>query len=118
MLNPQRSEVWLVDLNPTRGQEMQKVRPVVVMSSGLFKSVALRIVIPITSWQDKFTVRPFMVEIPRTTQNGFDRTSAGNVLQVRSLSTERFIRRIGVIESGVMKELLAGLAICLEYEIQ
>jgi mRNA-degrading endonuclease toxin of MazEF toxin-antitoxin module len=56
MLNPQRSEIWLVDLNPTRGQEMQKVRPVVVMSSGLFKSVALRIVIPqfySTNWSHR-----------------------------------------------------------------
>ena len=31
MSNPNRGEIWLVDLNPTRGQELQKIRPVVVI---------------------------------------------------------------------------------------
>ena len=33
MINPKRSEIWLVDLEPTQGQEIQKTRPVVVISS-------------------------------------------------------------------------------------
>jgi mRNA interferase MazF len=35
MINAKRSEVWLVDLNPTRGQEIQKTRPVIIISSDL-----------------------------------------------------------------------------------
>ena len=31
--NPKRGEVWLVDLDPTRGQEIKKKRPVVVLSA-------------------------------------------------------------------------------------
>ena len=116
MALPKRGDIWLVDLNPTRGQEIQKTRPVVVISSNLFQPVALKIVIPITSWQDKFIDRPFMVKIPATTQNGLDRTSAGNVLQVRSLSTERFIRYLGMVQSEQLQEILAGLVVCVEYE--
>ncbi len=89
MTNPKRGEIWLVDLNPTRGQEIQKTRPVVIISSDLFSPIPLRIIIPITSWQEKFGDRPFMVRISASSENGLDRDSAGNVLQVRSLSTVR-----------------------------
>ncbi len=116
MSTPQRGEIWLVNLNPTKGQEIQKTRPVVVIRSDIYQPIALRIVIPITTWQEKFVARPFMVKIPPTSENGLDRDSAGNVLQVRSVSTERFVRQIGRIENEPLKELLAGLVICVEYE--
>jgi mRNA interferase MazF len=116
MSNPKRGEIWLVELNPTRGQEIQKTRPVVVISSDSFNSIPLRIIIPITSWQDKFSNRPFMVQINANSENGLDRDSAGNVLQVRSLSTERFVRSLGQISANIIKELLSGLIICVDYE--
>ncbi len=115
MVNPQRGEVWLVDLSPTIGQEMQKTRPVAVISTNLIGSIALRIIVPITSWQEKFAYRFFMVKISPTSGNGLSQESAGNVLQVRSLSNQRFIRRLGVLEEDSLQELLAGLAIITEY---
>lgn len=116
MSTPSRSEIWLVNLNPTQGQEMQKTRPVVVISSDVYQPIALRIIVPITTWQEKFATRPFMVSIPATPKNGLARDSAGNVLQVRSVSTERFVSRIGKLEDDQLKELLAGLVICIEYD--
>jgi mRNA interferase MazF len=113
---PKRGEIWLVDLNPTKGQEIQKTRPAVVISSNTYQAIALRIIIPIATWQEKFITRPFMVKIPATPENGLDRDSAGNVLQIRGVSTERFVNCIGRIESNQLKELLAGLVICIEYD--
>ena len=112
---PKRGEIWLVDLNPTRGQEIQKTRPAVIISANFLSQIGLRIAVPITSWQPKFANRPFMVKIIARSQTGLDRDSAGNVLQVRSLSTSRFIKRLGVAEPEVLNELLAGLAICTDY---
>ena len=34
---------------------MQKIRPVVVISSDLLQPISLRIIVPITTWQEKFT---------------------------------------------------------------
>lgn len=116
MTKPRRGEIWLVDLNPTRGQEIQKTRPVVILSANIFNPIPLRIIIPITSWQDKFSERPFMVRINANIENGLDRDSAGNVLQVRSLSTERFIRKLGQVSDETLQELLSGLVICVDYE--
>jgi mRNA interferase MazF len=115
-VHPSRGEIWLVDLNPTRGQEIQKTRPAIVISTDLFQSIAMRIVIPVASWQEKFLDRPFMVRLLATPQTGLDQDSAGNVLQVRSLSTERFVRRLGRVDSEQLQEILAGLVICVEYE--
>ena len=59
--NPKRGEVWLVQLDPTRGQEIQKTRPAVVISSEMFSSIPMRIIIPVATWQPKFENRPFMI---------------------------------------------------------
>jgi mRNA interferase MazF len=116
MINPQRGEIWLVDLNPTRGQEIQKTRPVVIISAKIFNSIAMRIVIPVATWQEKFAERPFMVPIAASPERGLDRDSAGNVLQVRSISTERFVRQLGRINDETLQELLASLIVCIDYD--
>lgn len=46
MTNPKRGEVWLVQLDPTRGQEIQKTRPAVVISTDILGAIPMRI----TSW--------------------------------------------------------------------
>ena len=115
MTNPRRGEIWLVQLDPTRGQEIQKTRPAVVISSEMFSAIPMRIIIPVATWQSKFQNRPFMVPINRTDENRLDSDSAGNVLQVRSVTTERFVRCLGKVSEEVMQELLAGLIICIDY---
>ena len=116
-INPKRGEIWQVNLEPTIGQEIRKKRPVVVISSDLYSPIALRTVIPLTTWQHKFVNRPFMVKIVQDKINGLNQDSAGNVLQIRSLSTQRFIDKIGVVSNQVMGELLAGLIISIDYSI-
>jgi mRNA interferase MazF len=118
-INPKRGEIWQVNLEPTIGQEIRKKRPVVVISSDLYSPIALRIVIPLTTWQNKFVNvnRPFMVKIVQDKINGLNQDSAGNVLQIPSLSTQRFIDKIGVVSNQVMGELLAGLIISIDYSI-
>ena len=114
-INLKRGEIWQVNLNPTRGGEIKKIRPVVVISSDLFTLHDVRISIPITEWQPKYSQHPFMIKIPKTSSNGLDKDSFGNVLQVRSLAVERFIRKRGEIEERILKELLAGLIITVDY---
>lgn len=116
IINPKRGEIWLVQLDPTRGQEIQKTRPAVVISSDLFEPIPIRIVIPVTRWQPKFSDRPFMVSIQRTDENGLEQDSTGNVLQVFSISVERFVRRLGQVSTTVFSELIAGLIICIDYK--
>ncbi|MGD1701540.1 hypothetical protein [Dapis sp. BLCC M229] len=36
-----------------------------MISSNIFSSVSVRIIIPIAKWQPKFQNRPFMISIPK-----------------------------------------------------
>jgi mRNA interferase MazF len=57
-----------------------------------------------------------MVKIEANLENQLSRDSAGNVLQVRSISTERFVKRLGQVSDEILQELLAGLIVCVDYE--
>ncbi|MDZ7962679.1 MAG: type II toxin-antitoxin system PemK/MazF family toxin [Aulosira sp. DedQUE10] len=116
MTNPKKGEIWLVQLDPTRRQEIQTTRPAVVISSDIFSSIAMRIIVPVATWQPKFQNRPFMISIQQTDENGLDSDSAGNILQVRSVTTERFVRCLGKVSAAVMQELLTALFLCVDYE--
>ena len=115
IINPKKGEIWWVNLDPTVGQEIEKRRPVVLISSDLYNPIPLRIIIPVTTWQAKFINRPFMVRIIKDPMNKLDHDSAGNILQIRSVSTQRFINKIGIVSKEVMQELLAGLVISVDY---
>ena len=44
-----RFEVWLVDLNPTRGQEINKTRPCVVVSPNEMSALSTVLMAPMTT---------------------------------------------------------------------
>ena len=45
---PERSEVWLVRLDPSAGAEIRKVRPAVVVNLDAIGHLSLRIVVSVT----------------------------------------------------------------------
>ena len=116
MDSPKRGEIWLVQLDPTRGAEMQKTRPAAIISSDLFEAQPLRIIVPITTWQEKFARWPFMVLIKQSIANGLTRDSAGNTLQVRSIAVERLSKKIGILTDVEIEALATGVAICIDYK--
>ena len=112
---PSRGEVWLLNLDPTLGSELQKTRPVVVVSSVALNRLPVRIVIPITSWQARFTNQRNKVFIPATPRNGLDNESGADVLQVRCVAIERFVRKLGELEVDLVEEVVAGIVLVIDY---
>ena len=51
---PKRGEIWLVDFNPTRGAEIQKQRPALVVNSDAIGRLPIKLVAPITGWKPAF----------------------------------------------------------------
>lgn len=43
-----RGEVWLVNLNPTIGAEMQKTRPAVIVNDDAIGILPLKVIVPVT----------------------------------------------------------------------
>jgi len=113
---PTRGDVWLVRLPRAVGAEPQRDRPAVIVSSPAFDSAPVRIIVPLTSWRDEFRERINKLRIPATTSNGLAVDSAADFLQVRSVSTERLMRRVGVLEADELEEIAAGVVIAIDYQ--
>lgn len=108
-----RGEIWLADLEPTWGDEMGKVRPVVIISRhGI--GLDLCLAVPATGWQDRFQPAPWMVRVDPAAGNGLTKASAINVFQVRCLSNQRFDlaqgrRKLGRLSDADLQRVLAAL---------
>lgn len=115
-ITPTRGDIWLVDFNPVKGDEIMKIRPAVVISSDAFSPLKTKIVVPLTGWQDKFTNSQWMVKIIADDSNGLDHDSAADALQLRCVSYERFTQKLGVISAPVLDEIAAAIAIVIEFQ--
>src|ERR1700733_7801097 len=107
MGNPRRGELWLVDLDPTRGSEMRKTRLVLVISSDAMGVLPVKLGVPITEWQPHFEDHLWHLRMDPDNRNGLTKTSALDVLQLRALALERFIRRKGAMGTDVLREVTA-----------
>jgi mRNA interferase MazF len=90
-----RGEVWRVNLDPTIGAEIQKTRPVVVVSSDAIGILPIKLVAPVTDWKDRYAHSSWHVKIDPDTANGLTKTSAVDTLQLRGVDNSRFLKRLG-----------------------
>lgn len=113
---PVRGEVWHVEFDPTKGDEIRKSRPAVVISSDAFTPLKTRLVVPLTTWQQKFESSQWMVKIPAEAGNGLHHDSAADALQLRCVSLERFASRLGTVPAPILDEITAAIAIVIEFQ--
>lgn len=95
-------EVWMVNFNPTQGDEISKVRPAVIISSNSINKLRVKIVVPITDvnkpkhWHSKL--------IP-TNENGLIKVSYADCHQIKSVSINRFTKKLGKLSEMDMSEV-------------
>jgi mRNA interferase MazF len=104
-----QGEVWLVDLDPTRGAEIQKKRPVIIVNDNGMGKLPLKIGVPITDWKERYDVASWMVQILPNQLNGLSKDSAVDCFQIRSLLQDRFVKRLGVISGYELDEIKDSL---------
>jgi len=67
-----QGEIWLVDLEPTIGAEMNKIRPALIINDNELGRLPLKIIIPITGWKEHYDIAPWMVKIEPNEINGLN----------------------------------------------
>lgn len=99
---PRRGEVHLVSLDPTRGSEIRKTRPCLVVSPDeLNHHLRTVIIAPMTSVGHPY---PFRVPCKLDGKNG------SVVLdQIRTVDRERLVRRVGKISAPALEKALSLL---------
>ncbi|HNC39519.1 MAG TPA: type II toxin-antitoxin system PemK/MazF family toxin [Chitinophagaceae bacterium] len=105
-----QSEIWLIDLEPTKGAEIKKTRPAVIVNNNRLGKLPLKIVVPITDWKERYEIAPWMVKIEPNDLNGLLKTSAVDCFQIRSLSQERLIKRLGLIDPNTLNEIKEAIS--------
>lgn len=91
-----RGEIYFAALDPARGGETQKTRPVVVVSNNVAnRAAAVVTVVPLTSSVER--VYPFEVLLPAS-RTGLSKDSKAMAQQVRTLDKARLnARPAGVV---------------------
>lgn len=110
----QRGELWLINLDPTIGAEIKKSRPAVIVNDDAIGVLPLRVIVPITEWKDRYAAAPWMVRVDPDTENNLDKASAADAFQVRSVSQQRFVRRIGKVSDITLQAVTHALAAVLK----
>jgi len=108
-MNILTGEIWLVNLDPTMGDEIRKMRPAIVVSRDELGILALRVVVPVTAWQDRFEGCDWLVRIDPDESNRLAKPSTADTFQVRSVSTQRFIRCLGCLSDADFQRIRKGL---------
>jgi mRNA interferase MazF len=111
MKEPSRGEIWLVNLDPTKGREQAGSRPALIVSVDRFNHGAADLVIacPITSKAKGITTH-VQVDPP---EGGLSLRSFIKCEDVRSISKARLLNRFGVVSANIMSEVEDRLAILL-----
>ncbi len=111
-----RGEIWRINLDPTIDAEIRKTRPVIIVNDDEIGILLLKVVVPITDWKDRYENAVWMTKIQPNTENGLSKTSSADAFQVRSVSEERFVERLGKVSYENLKEITESLAIVLKIQ--
>ena len=100
-------EIWKANLNPTKGSEQAGFRPVVIISGNLLNQhLPVVIVMPLTTKIKNYKGNPVLKP---SKANGLKAESEMLVFHIRSVSKDRLVEKLGVIEaeefSGAIKTL-------------
>jgi mRNA interferase MazF len=110
---PCRGEVWWGRFDPAVGAEIRKVRPAVVINRDDVGRLPLRIVVPITSWKPAYASLNWLIHLPATPENGLAQDSAADAFQVKSVSENRFVSRLGVLTDVQLDAIATAIANCV-----
>jgi mRNA interferase MazF len=113
--NPKRGEIWYVDLNPTKGAEMQKTRRCVVVSSDSMGRLPIKLFVPVTEWDPKYSTYPWMVKLTPSTINCLKKDSAVDTMQVHGYDIVRFQKKIGQVTADELEEIITAIALVIEF---
>ena len=111
-VEPSRGEVWLVDLNPTRGHEQAGVRPGLVVSTDTFNHgpAGLVVILPLTT---RARGIPLHVAVGPP-EGGVQERSFVKCEDIRSVAKERLTQRWERISATTMAEVEDRLRILLQ----
>jgi len=109
-----RGEIWWIDWSPGRGSEQQGIRPALIVqtdAANLNPKYPNTIVVAMST---KGKPVPFHIPVQPSSQNGLSKVSYIKTEQLLTISKERLIKRIGVLEKEVMEQVEKAIKLVLD----
>jgi mRNA interferase MazF len=108
-----QGEIWQADLNPRKGSEQGGFRPVVILSGNLLnRYLPVVITAPLTTKLKKYKGNP-IIKLSET--NGLINESELLVFQIRSISKDRLVKKMGTIKQEELDLAIKTLNDLLKY---
>lgn len=108
-----QGDIWQVYFDPVKGSEQAGNRPAVIISGNTLNiNLNVVVVCPITTSVHNYEGNPVLEP---SQENGLLKTSEIMVFHIRSLSKDRFKRKIGVISSAELQKIKNTLNDILKY---
>jgi len=104
-------DIWLADLNPSRGTEPGKTRPVVIIQTDLLNETHLSTIICPVTTNVKKESKLLRVHLKK---GQLDKLSDILVDQVRSIDNKRLLKKLGQLTKDQKNDLKANLRIVLD----
>lgn len=102
-----RFEVWLINLDPTIGREINKTRPCLVISPNEMGALSTVLVAPMTSQGFEFPTR---INCEFSGKNGLVLLD-----QIRAVDKSRFVKKLGKLDIDTQKHVSARLVEMFTY---
>ena len=113
-MNIERGDILLVEFDPTRGSEIKKTRPAVVVTNNIANQFSpVIVVVPLTS-QKLDKIRAFEVLLTKAT--GLTKNSKAVIAQLRTVDRSRLQKKIGSLSAADMKSIDNSLKLHLDLE--
>jgi len=101
MISVSRFQIWLVSLNPTKGREINKTRPCVVISPNEMAALSTILVAPMSTKGFDF---PCRINCSFKGKNGLVLLD-----QIRAVDKSRLVKKLGLIDENTQIELCNAL---------
>lgn len=108
-----QGEIWQADLNPVKGSEQGGFRPVVILSGNLLnRYLPVVIAAPLTSKVKRYKGNPILKP---SKANGLEHESELLVFQIRSVSKDRLVKKMGNVNPAEIEQSIKTLNDLLKY---
>jgi mRNA interferase MazF len=101
-----RGELWRLSLGANPREPRGQTRLVALLTNDALGVLPLRVVVPLTDWNESYREAPWMVYIPPVLHSGLEVPMAADTLQIRSVSNGRLIEWVGELPAKMIDEIV------------
>lgn len=109
-----RGDVYLADLNPTRGSEQGGTRPVIIVqNTNIDRFTRTVVVIPVTTTNSRRLQIPGTIFIP-SGEGGLNQNSVALCYQIVVIDRERLQQKLGQLSLSLLQQLEKAIRYTLD----